>query len=160
MRLCQLDEIAGDVRWFIAFYNAWTYNYLMWHPKMTDFDERLKKLFDEVDAYIEELYGDRYPLNPVRPSRGETSNPEADGLFNIGANFTPGFTSEFGRGYLIDILISTLEKVDENVRREIYETATEKIRELLLVYFPERELVIRRDGNHFKIQGDFSLGSV
>jgi len=127
---------------------------------MTEFDDRLKTLFDEVDDYIEELYGDKYPLHPVRPNRGETANPEADGLFNIGANFTLGFNSELGRGYLIDISISTLEKVDENTRQEIYETATEKVKELLPVYFKERELTVRRDGNNFKIQGDFSLGTV
>ena len=127
---------------------------------MTEFDDRLKALFDEVDSYIEDIYGGRYPLRPMRPKRGETSNPEADGLFNIGADFTPGFTSEFGRGYLINISISTLEKVDENVRCEIYEAATEKVKELLLTYFPERELSIRRDGDHFKIIGDFSLGVI
>ena len=130
----------------------------MWHPKTIEFDNQLKRLFDEVDHYIEELYGDKYPLHPMRPGRGETANPEADGLFNIGANFTPGFISEHGRGYLIDVKISTLEKVDENVRREIYEAAAEKVKELLPIYFPERELTVRRDGNHFKILGDFSLG--
>jgi len=56
----------------------------MWHPKMIEFDERMKKLFDEVDACIENLYGSKYSLHPTRPARGETSNPEADGLFNIG----------------------------------------------------------------------------
>ena len=127
---------------------------------MVEFDDRLKKLFDEVDAYIEDHYGDRYDLHPVRPVRGETANPEADGLFNIGANFTPGFGSELGRGYLIDVSMSTLEKVDEAVSREIYEATAEKVRELLPIYFPERELTVRRDKNHFKIQGDFSLGEV
>jgi len=127
---------------------------------MIEFDDRLKKLFDEVDAYIEDLYGDRYYLHPVRPERGETSNPEADGLFNIGANFTPGFGSELGRGYLIDVSIATLERVDENVRREIYEAAAKKVKELLPVHFPERKLTVRRDKNHFKIQGDFSLGRI
>ena len=130
----------------------------MYHPKMTAFDDHLKKLFDEVDCYIEDLYGDKYPLHPMRPDRGETSNPEADGLFNIGANFTPGFLSELGRGYIIDVKISTLEKVCEEVRLEIYEAAAEKVKELLSVYFPDRELTVQRDGNHFKIQGDFSLG--
>ena len=131
----------------------------MWHPKMVEFDKRLKELFDEVDDYIEDLYGDKYPLHPRRPARGETSNPEADGLFNIGANFTPGFYSDLGRGYLIDVSISTLEKVCENVRREIYEAATEKVKELLPIYFPERDLSVQRDRNHFKIIGDFSLGT-
>jgi len=132
----------------------------MWHPKIIEFDNRMKKLFDEVDNFIEDLYGERYPLHPMRPARGETANPEADGLFNIGANFTPGYRSELGRGYLIDVSISTLEKIDDNARREIYETAAEKISELLPLHFPERELIVRRDGNHFKIQGDFSLGEI
>ena len=127
---------------------------------MAEFDERLKKLFDEVDAAIEDLYGGKYPLHPVRPARGETSNPEADGLFNIGAVFTPGYGSETGRGYLIDVSMSTLEKVDEEARREIYNAAADKVRELLPVHFPERVLTVRRDRNHFKIQGDFSLGEI
>ncbi len=127
---------------------------------MIEFDDRLKKIFDEVDDYIEDLYGGRYNLHPVRPARGETSNPEADGLFNIGANFTPGFGSELGRGYLIDVAIATLENVDEDARREIYEAAAKKVKELLPVHFPERKLTVRRDKNHFKIQGDFSLGNI
>jgi hypothetical protein len=132
----------------------------MWHPKTVEFDDRLKKLFDEVDDYIEDLYGGRYALHPVRPGRGETANPEADGLFNIGANFTPGYGSELGRGYIIDIAMSTLEKVDEDVRSEIYEAVAEKVKELLPLHFPERELTVRRDKNHFKIQGDFTLGVI
>jgi hypothetical protein len=132
----------------------------MWHPKTIEFDNRMKTLFDEVDHYIEDLYGDRYSLHPARPARGETANPEMDGLFNIGAVFTPGFGSELGRGYLIDIAMSTLEKVDEGVRREIYEAAAEKVRELLPLHFPERELTVQRDNNHFKIQGDFNLGVI
>jgi len=132
----------------------------MWHPKIIEFDNRMKKLFDEVDDFIEDLYGERYSLHPTRPARGETANPEADGLFNIGANFTPGYISELGRGYIIDMSISTLDKVDDNVRREIYEAAAEKVRELLPLHFPERELTVQRDGNHFKIQGDFSLGEI
>ena len=132
----------------------------MYHPKLTSFLDRLKKLFDDVDSHIEDLYGDRYPLHPMRPGRGETANPEADGLFNIGANFTPGFISELGRGYLIDVKISTLEEVCEDVRREIYDATTEKVKELLPIYFPDREFTVKRDGNHYKIQGDFNLGNI
>ena len=127
---------------------------------MVEFDDRLKRLFDEVDHYIEDHYGDKYSLHPVRPARGETANPEADGLFNIGASFTPGFGSELGRGYLIDIAMSTLDKVDDDVRREIYKATAEKVRELLPIHFPERKLTVKRDRNHFKILGDFSLGTV
>ena len=132
----------------------------MWHPKTVEFDSRMKELFDEVDHYIEDLYGDMYDLHPFRPARGETSNPEADGLFNIGAIFTPGFGTKLGRGYLIDVSMSTLQKVEKCVRREIYEATADKVRELLPIYFPERELTVQRDNNHFKILGDFGLGEV
>jgi len=132
----------------------------MWHPKMEEFDNRMKKLFDEVDDFIEDKYGSCYSLHPVRPARGETTNPEADGLFNIGAIFTPGYGSELGRGYLIDVSMSTPDKVDEDVRRKIYEAAADRVKELLPIHFPERKLTVRRDKNHFKIQGDFSLGEI
>ena len=132
----------------------------MWHPKMVEFDNCMKKLFDDVDHYIEDLYGSQYSLHPVRPMRGETANPEADGLFNISANFTHGSRSRLGRGYLIDVSMATLEKVDEDSYKEICETAAKKVKELLPVYFPERCLTVERDGNHFKILGDFSLGSI
>ena len=132
----------------------------MWHPKMVEFDDQMKQLFDEVDDFIEDLYGSLYSLHPVRPARGETGNPEADGLFSIGAVFTPGFGSELGRGYLIDVVMSTLEKVDEDIRRKIYEATADKVKELLPRYFPERCLTVRQDGNHFKIQGDFALGKI
>lgn len=132
----------------------------MYHPRMNEFDDRMKKMFDEIDHYIEDLYGDKYPLHPMRPARGETSNPEADGLFNIGVNFTPGFGSELGRGYIIDVAMSTLDRVCEEVRQEIYQATVEKVRELLPIHFPERELTVRRDRNHYKIQGDFSLGKI
>jgi len=120
----------------------------------------MKKLFDEVDTYIEDQYGSIYSLHPVRPLQGETSNPEMDGLFNIGAVFTPGFGSELGRGYIIDISMATLDKIDENVRLEIYEAAAQKVKELLPVHFPERKLTVLRDKNQYKIQGDFSLGEI
>jgi hypothetical protein len=132
----------------------------VWHPKTIEFNDRLKKMFDEVDACIEDAYGASYPLHPARPQRGGTANPQADGLFNIGADFTAGYGSQLGRGYLIDVTMSTLEKVEEGVRREIYHKAVEKVRQLLPLYFPERQLTVRRDGAHFKIQGDFSLGDV
>jgi hypothetical protein len=65
-----------------------------------------------------------------------------------------------GRGYLIDVSMATLEKVDDEARSAIYKAAADKVNELLPVHFPERELAVNRDGNHFKIQGDFGLGEI
>jgi hypothetical protein len=132
----------------------------MAHPKTVKFDDRMRKLLEEVDSYIEDIYGDRFTLNPVRPARGETASGEMDGLFSIIADFTPGYGSELGRGYFIDLSISTLDKVSEDQRSEIYETAVGKVKELLPLHFPERELAVQRDRNHYKILGDFSLGEI
>ena len=54
----------------------------------------------------------------------------------------------------------TLEEVDEDHKWEIVEEVVAKLRELLPKYFPERNLEIFAEGSHFKIIGDFSLGSV
>ncbi|HOV39820.1 MAG TPA: hypothetical protein PLG79_13955 [Spirochaetales bacterium] len=132
----------------------------MYHPKLVQFEERLKTMFDEIDHYLEDKYGKTYPLHPSRPERGMTANPQADGLFNMGADFTPGFGSDTGRGYLIDVTMATLETVEETVRREILEETARKVSELLPLYFPERTLRVVQDGNHFKIQGDFGLGTL
>jgi len=130
------------------------------HPKMVKFNRQMKDMLDAADKFIEDLYGTLYVLHPARPKRGATSNPQADGLFSVGADFTPGFGSKLGRGYIIDVEMKTLEKVPAEKRQEIYEAAVNKIKELLPVYFPERKLDVHREGNHFKIQGDFSLGSI
>jgi len=132
----------------------------MYHPKTIEFERRLKELFDEVDRVIEDRYGRSYNLHPARPERGRTANPQADGLFNIGADFTPGYGSDRGRGYLIDVVMATLDDVDPDVRLKIYEDAAEEVRTLLPLRFPERRLEVARDGNHFKILGDFGLGAV
>lgn len=130
----------------------------MIHPKMAEFKNRLKAMLDETDHFIEEKYGYFYRLHPARPKRGSTANPQADGLFNLGADFTPGYGSRYGRGYIIDVRMATLEQVDEELRWKIMEEVVAKLKELLPVYFPERELEIFAEGSHFKIIGDFSLG--
>jgi hypothetical protein len=120
----------------------------------------MKALFDEIDDALEDRYGDRFTLHPNRAGRGNTSNREMDGLFNIGADFTPGYGSSLGRGYVVHIRISTLEHVPVEVREEIKSDLEFMVKEKLPVFFPGRNLRVERDGNLLKIIGDFSLGSV
>ncbi|HDQ15352.1 MAG TPA: hypothetical protein ENN41_11125 [Sediminispirochaeta sp.] len=122
------------------------------------FDKRLRALFDEVDDYLEDKYGDRYPLHPRRAKRGSTSSKAHDGLFNVGAAFSAGYGSEHGRGYVIDVDMVTLAKVPDDVEEMIEDDAVEFVRKKLPEYFPERDLSVRRDGRTFKISGDLSLG--
>jgi hypothetical protein len=130
------------------------------HPKLTAFTEKLEALFHEVDRILEDEWGDVFTLHPNRPRRGATANPEMDGLFEIAPDFTAGFGSQWGRGYLITLRAVTLDKVSQEQFEFFMEQAAGIIARKLPEYFPERRLEVVRDGTRFKIIGDFSLGSV
>ena len=132
----------------------------MKHPRLKQFDDRLKALFDEVDDHLEERYGGRYPLHPARARKGATANKEQSGLFSVGASFSAGYGSEYGRGYVVEVEIVTLTEVPDEIEEEIDEEAARKVRELLPRYFPDRRLELVRDRRLLKIHGDLSLGTV
>jgi hypothetical protein len=122
-----------------------------------NWEQKLRVVFDEIDDEIEERFGKLYSLHPARPRRGTTSSREQDGLFNIGASFSPGFGSDFGRGYVLDVDMITLEHVTEEVRSLIEENVVVLLREKLRVHFPLTKLEVRQERNCFKICGDLSF---
>ncbi|MBN2510280.1 MAG: hypothetical protein JXB03_08385 [Spirochaetales bacterium] len=130
----------------------------MKHPKLVEWEERLKKLFDEVDDYLEDTYGDLYPLHPNRARRGTTSHKGHDGLFNVGATFSAGFGSRHGRGYVIEVDLVTLSHIPREVEEQIQNDVLKLVRKKLTEYFPERDLEVSKDGRVYKIHGDLSLG--
>lgn len=130
----------------------------MYHFKTREFDKKLISVFDKVDTILEDRYGGSYTLHPNRPERGKTANPAHDGLFNIGASFSAGYGSEHGRGYVIDVHMSTLDHIPQDIRKKILEEAVTEVKIALKEVFPDRDLEVKRDGNVFKIVGDFSLG--
>lgn len=132
----------------------------MFHPKTTDWDNRMKEMFDRIDSILEDRYHGAWKLRRNRPELGETSNPEADGLFNVGVFFTPGFGSRLGRGYLVEIVLATEEAVPRAKRDEIELFVRDLLLEFLPVYFPDRKLTVERDGSMYKIRGDLGLGGV
>ncbi len=132
----------------------------MYHPKMQQFDRRLKVLFDEVDDWLEDSYGGNFKIHPNRPERGHTSNKSQDGLFNIGPQFTPGYGSQYGRGYVIDLKIATVDSISGEQRAAIEDRLQSFINEKLKTHFPERELELRRDLRGLKIVGNFNLGKM
>ncbi|HMP90113.1 MAG TPA: hypothetical protein PJ991_07920 [Kiritimatiellia bacterium] len=127
------------------------------HPRAIAWEEKLKEVFDVIDHELEDEYGDRYNLHPTRPSRGQTANPESDGLFNIGASFTAGYGSEHGRGYVINVRMVTLDQVSPDFQEKMEDEVVAKLRERLPAHFPGRDLRVERDGHVFKITGDLSL---
>jgi hypothetical protein len=128
------------------------------HPKLAAFTDTLEAMFHEVDEELEEMWGGSFARHPNRPGRGETFNPEMDGLFEIAPDFTIGIGSEKGRGYILGFRIATLEKVSPEQFEFLMNSAADLLRRKLPRYFPGRRLELVRDGKRFKIIGDFSLG--
>ena len=132
----------------------------MYHPKMVEWDNRMKAMFDRIDSVLEDRYGGRWKLRRNRPGRGKTANPDASGLFNVGTFFDPGYGTELGRGYLVEIIIATEEEVPEEIEEEIRQFVKELLERMLPQFFPERRLSVGREGTMYKIYGDLRLGEI
>ncbi len=122
-----------------------------------EWEKRLKAVFDDIDRELERLYSGRFRLHPARRPEGATSNPEMDGLFNVGASFSAGFGSKLGPGYVVDIHLSTLERIPAELKTEIRDKVQSMLIEKLPVAFPERHLQVDRERKHLRIPGDLSL---
>lgn len=125
--------------------------------KLEEWEGRLYSLLREIDGVLEDKYGKLYPLHPARPQRGETANPQYDGLFRITASYSAGYGSKLGPGYIFRVELVTFEMVPDETRLCIEEEAMQMAEDGLKRVFPERELSIARDGNVIKIYGDLSL---
>ena len=130
------------------------------HPKQEELEKELSELCSNLDNYLEDKYGKKYRIHPNRLKRGSGSNPRFDGLFSTAIAFSLGYGSNSGRGYIVEVDIRTLDKVEDLDRQEINETAFNYIKDNLKVYLPERELNIVKDGSVMKTVGDFSLGEL
>ncbi|MBI9096196.1 MAG: hypothetical protein JEY71_15115 [Sphaerochaeta sp.] len=129
------------------------------HPKQIALEGIMRKMCDELDHRLEESFGSAYPRHPNRPARGRAASVAYDGLFSTGTQFTLGYGSDHGRGYIVSVEIRTLSKVKKEDEEAVEEATVAIINELLPQYFPEREITLKKDGNVYKLVGDFSLGS-
>jgi len=132
----------------------------MHHPKLAIWERNLELVIAELDDLLEDTYGKHYQLHPARRTRGKTVNKAHDGLFNIAASFSMGYGSKYGKGYVIDIHMSTLENVPKEIKDEIDNKVVQFLGERLPQYFPGKNLQVNKDGTVIKIHGDLKLGSV
>jgi hypothetical protein len=129
----------------------------MRHRKAKEWEKRLKAVFDEIDVELETQYGERFDLHPARAKHGTTSGRDMDGLFNVGASYSAGFGSEFGPGYVVDIRLSTLERIPDELKLELRDRVQAQLIEKLPAAFPGKALHVDREKNHLRIHGDLSL---
>lgn len=127
-------------------------------PKQEELERRLDRMCMALDNCLEDQYTDIFPIHPNRPVRGAGANPSYDGVFATSIAFTLGYGSRYGRGYVVNVDVRTLQGVSPAQKEEIDNLAFMFIKKALPVSFPERKLDIVRDGKLLKIIGDFSLG--
>jgi len=130
----------------------------MQHPSLVEWENILKKLMDDLDDYLEDQYGNMYHLHPARPKRGTTSNKAHDGLFDVVASFTLGLGTKHGKGYVVDVHISTLDRVPEEIEIKIHNATLKHLRKKIKKYFPDKKLMVNYEKKLIKIHGDLSLG--
>ncbi len=129
------------------------------HPSQLLLENKLRALADDLDHYLEDTFADLYPLHPNRLPRGEAASVAYDGLFSTGTQFTAGYGSKYGRGYIMSIEIRTLSNVHPADRTKVEEASRKYLEEIIPRYLPGRKIELKRDGNVYKLVGDFSLGS-
>ncbi len=129
------------------------------HPKQVVLESTMRAMCNELDDLLEETFGTAYPRHPNRPARGKAASVAYDGLFSTGTQFTLGYGSDHGRGYIVSVEMRTLSKVREEDEKAVEEATVAIINDLLPQYFPEREIALEKDGKVYKLVGDFSLGS-
>jgi hypothetical protein len=129
----------------------------MRHRKAKAWEKNLKSVFDEIDSELENDYGGMFSRHPARAPDGGTSNPEMDGLFNVGASFSAGFGSRFGPGYVVDIQLSTLDHVPGKLKSALRDQVQALLIEKLPVAFPGKDLRVDKELGYLRIHGDLSL---
>ena len=113
---------------------------MVYSNKVRKLDDKLKKIFDIIDDYLENNYGSKYHLHPNRPKRGSTANKASDGLFNVGASFSAGYGSVFGRGYVVDVDLVTLDHIPEKIQLDIENEVADLLRSIIPDFFPEQDI--------------------
>lgn len=129
----------------------------MRHHGVEEWESQLTKLLKRVDSTLEESFGALVARHPARPPHGSTANPQQDGLFRVTASFTPGFGSELGKGYVLQLDLVSLKQVTAEQLEAIQQEAVRLVQEGLEEVLPGRNLTVKRDGNVWKIVGDLSI---
>ncbi len=127
------------------------------HPQALAWERRLWELFREVDHRLEERHAGQWTRSPLRPEHGVISDHESSGLFNVGAAFSAGYGSKYGRGYVLQLSVGATRSPTADERKMLEQEAADLVREILPRYFPNQRLEVSLDGDVWKIHGDLRL---
>jgi len=126
-------------------------------PRQDRLEEQFAQLERGIDEHLEDMFGQRLALHPSRMPRGSGSNPINDGLFSATIIFSMGYGTQYGRGYIVNIGVSTLDYVDPELKDQIMNEAFHFVSAHCTDYLPDRSIKVVRDQGMIKLIGDFSL---
>ncbi len=126
-------------------------------PRQEKLEEQFAELEKGIDGHLEDMFGDRLSLHPSRMPRGKGSNPIYDGLFSATIVFSMGYGTQYGRGYIVNVGVSTLDMIDPELKDQIMNEAFHYTSEHYMDYLPDRKIQVVRDMGLIKLIGDFSL---
>ena len=129
----------------------------MQNPLLAKWESKLQGIFDRIDTYLEEKYGDAYPLRWNRPPHGCGVTPDTDGLFELGFSFSLGIASQLGPGYVFRIKLATSSKVSPEFFATIENEVVNMLKRELPIEFPDKNLQVAKDGRNYKIYGNLDL---
>ncbi len=129
----------------------------MQNPLLAKWESKLQGIFDRIDTYLEEKYGDAYPLRYNRPPHGCGVTPDTDGLFELGFSFSLGISSQLGPGYVFRIKLATSSKVSPEFFTKIENEVVDMLKRELPKEFPDKNLQVAKDGRNYKIYGNLDL---
>jgi len=125
--------------------------------ELEQWELKLRKALDNVDAELEKRFSDKIARHPCRPPAGTTSSTKSDGLFSVVSAFSLGLTTGSGPGYTISIRVSSLMPLTDDEHESILSAAAILIPEALATAFPCRSFTLERIGDNFRLTGDLSL---
>lgn len=126
-------------------------------PRQEKLEESFVLFEKAIDNYLEDTFSDEITIHPMRMKRGKGANPIHDGVFSTTIIFSMGFGTKYGRGYIINISISTLDNVSSHLKERIEEATFDFASKHAEEYLPGRNVECVRDAGLIKLIGNFSL---
>ena len=126
--------------------------------ELEQWEMKLRRALDNVDAELEKRFADKIARHPCRPPAGTTSSTKSDGLFSVVSAFSLGLTTGSGPGYTISIRVSSVTPLTDEQHEDILSAAAAIIPIELATAFPDRKFTLERIGDNFRLTGDLSLG--
>ncbi|MCR5732214.1 MAG: hypothetical protein K6G51_04685 [Sphaerochaetaceae bacterium] len=126
-------------------------------PRQEKLEESFVSFEKVIDNHLEDMFSEEINIHPSRMKRGVGANPIHDGIFSVTIIFSMGYGTKYGRGYIINLSISTLDNISYELKQRIEEETFDFVSRHVNEYIPNRNIECVRDAGLIKLIGNFTL---